>query len=276
MNQYPKITVVTPSYNQGEFIERTIVSILGQNYPNLEYIICDGGSTDNTIDIIKKYEDKLTWWCSEKDKGQSDAINKGMKRATGEICCWINSDDALLPGALNYVGQYFRNHPQVDFLSGLTVEIDKEDKIIRFIYRLMNKYFFSHGCYNFSQQGMFWRRKLFDEIGYLNDTFHAKMDVEWMIRNYENNTKIKIISVNLGAIRIYNETKTAMGGYIWERDAAEIRKKYGGKYSPVRSGFIWYMYILCKFLKGCYLKNWLMSIKYKGKYYWEISKLVNV
>ena len=82
---YPKITIITPSFNQGEFIERTILSILNQDYPNLEYIICDGGSSDKTVDIIKKYEQNITWWCSEKDRGQTHAINKGMRRATGEI-----------------------------------------------------------------------------------------------------------------------------------------------------------------------------------------------
>ena len=92
---YLRITVVTPSYNQGQFIESTILSVIEQNYPNLEYFICDGGSNDQTVDIIKKYENKIDWWCSEKDKGQTDAINKGMRRATGDIVCWINSDDVL-------------------------------------------------------------------------------------------------------------------------------------------------------------------------------------
>ena len=101
MMEYPKITVVTPSYNQGQFIEATIQSVIGQQYPNLEYIVCDGGSTDETVEILKKYTDKITWWCSEKDKGQSDAINKGMRKATGDIVCWINSDDVLLPGTLH-------------------------------------------------------------------------------------------------------------------------------------------------------------------------------
>ena len=96
--KYPKITVVTPSYNQGQFIEATILSVIEQEYPNLEYLVCDGGSTDETVEILKKFSDKITWWCSEKDKGQSDAINKGMRKATGDIVCWINSDDVLLPG----------------------------------------------------------------------------------------------------------------------------------------------------------------------------------
>lgn len=274
MKNYPKITVVTPSFNQGEFLEETIHSIIDQGYPNLEYIICDGGSSDNSIDIIKKYGDSITWWCSERDKGQTDAINKGMHRATGDIVGWINSDDVLFPNSLYLIAEFYNNHKKCEFINGMVAQINRDGTIKRFVHTIMSKFFMKHGCYNICQQGMFWKRSLFDKLGYLDDTFHAKMDVEWLIRNYEANTVVMSLNKPLGAIRVYNETKTAMGGYIWERDAAEIRKKYCGKYSPVRSGFIWYTFILCKFLKGCYLKNWLMCLKYKGKYYWKINKLV--
>ena len=152
--EYPKITVVTPSYNQGQFIEATIQSVIGQQYPNLEYIVCDGGSTDETVEILKKYTDKITGWCSEKDQGQSDAINKGMRRATGDIVCWINSDDVLLPGTLHTVAKFYHDHPDTDFANGYTVEIDKEGKIINFTHIVMNHFFFRHGCYNISQRGM--------------------------------------------------------------------------------------------------------------------------
>ncbi|RYE40071.1 MAG: glycosyltransferase, partial [Sphingobacteriales bacterium] len=99
----PKISVITPSFNQGEYLEDTILSVIGQNYPNLEYIIIDGGSADNSVSIIKKYETHLSYWISEKDKGQSHAINKGFGLATGDILCWLNSDDLLLPSTLSYI-----------------------------------------------------------------------------------------------------------------------------------------------------------------------------
>src|SRR5580700_341038 len=119
----PKISIITPSYNQGQFIEETILSILNQNYPNLEYLIIDGKSTDSTIEIIKKYEQKIFYWVSEKDSGQSEAINKGFQKATGEIVCWLNSDDILMPNALNEVAAQFIKNKELILLNGQTVLI---------------------------------------------------------------------------------------------------------------------------------------------------------
>ena len=109
----PKITIVTPSFNQGQFIEETIRSVLDQNYPNLEYLIIDGGSTDQTIEVIRKYERQLSYWVSEKDRGQVHAINKGLARATGEIFGFLNSDDLYVPGTFEVVGEYFEKHPEL-------------------------------------------------------------------------------------------------------------------------------------------------------------------
>ena len=118
MNNLPKITIITPSFNQADYIEATIVSVLSQNYPNLEYMIIDGGSKDGSVEIIKKYEKQLTYWISEKDFGQSDAINKGLARATGEIFNWLNSDDQYLPDTLNYIGKHFYEKPKTNVLCG--------------------------------------------------------------------------------------------------------------------------------------------------------------
>src|SRR5438132_9480052 len=116
----PKISIVTPSFDQGRFIEETIRSVLDQNYPNLEYLIIDGGSTDQTIDIIRKYEKQLSYWESEKDRGQVHAINKGLARATGGICAFLNSHDVYLPGTLATVAKYFDEHPKAEWICGDT------------------------------------------------------------------------------------------------------------------------------------------------------------
>ncbi len=130
MINYPKISIVPSSYNQGQFLEETVLSVLNQNYPNLEHIIIDGGSTDNSVDIIKKYEDQLAYWVSEKDKGQTHAINKGFKHSNGEILNWLNSDDLLAPGALHVIAEEFSKNPRVDFFFGDFTIIDKEGRVI--------------------------------------------------------------------------------------------------------------------------------------------------
>lgn len=269
---YPKITIVTPSYNQGEFLEETILSVLSQEYPNLEYIICDGGSTDNSVEIIKKYADRLAWWCSEKDKGQTVAINKGMHRATGDIVGWINSDDVLLPGALLEVGRFFMKHPDCEFANGDGAVIGRDGTVLKFTHLVVNKWFMERGYSNIVQQGMFWRRDLFGKLGFLDETFHAIMDVEWLIRNYEGGTKIMLLDRPLGAIRVYEETKTAMGGHIWKDDRSKLQQMYGGRYyrDPLVHNKYRFLFYAYKYLRGCYLKNWLWERRYKGRSYKEV------
>jgi len=122
----PRLSVVTPSYNQGRFIEETIRSVLLQDYPNLEFIIIDGGSTDNTIEVIKKYETWLAYWVSESDRGQSHAINKGIIKATGEILFWLNSDDVVLPGAFKKIAGVFSDNPEIKMVIGQAKVIDAQ------------------------------------------------------------------------------------------------------------------------------------------------------
>lgn len=129
MGMYPKISIVTPNYNKGSFLENTIKSVLSQNYPNLEYIIIDGGSTDNSIDIIKKYQDKISYWISEPDKGMYDAIRKGFSYATGEILAWIGSDDMYHPNCFNIIADIFKND-KVSWLVGATTHFDKYGRCV--------------------------------------------------------------------------------------------------------------------------------------------------
>ncbi len=120
----PLVTIVTPSFNQAGFIEETIQSVIAQDYQPIEHLVIDGGSTDGTLELLRKYQDHLSW-VSEPDRGQTDAINKGFRRAHGAILCWLNADDVLMPGAISTVASYFESHPQVSFVYGDVLAIDR-------------------------------------------------------------------------------------------------------------------------------------------------------
>lgn len=180
---WPKISVITPSFNQGRFIEETIRSVLLQNYPNLEYIIVDGGSTDNTLEIIKKYESRISWWVSEKDNGQADAINKGIKKSTGQIVNWLNSDDYLLPRALYHIGNYSWEK-SIGALVGRGYKINLQKEIIYAPYpqRLGYKAFI-HWMQenNFMQPACFFSRESWNQCGPLDEDLNFCMDVDlWL------------------------------------------------------------------------------------------------
>lgn len=209
----PKISIITPSFNQGEFLETTIKSVLDQNYPNLEYIIIDGGSTDNSVDIIKKYERHLAYWISEKDKGQTDAINKGFKRATGEIIAWLNSDDYYFPGALNLIAEMYQSNPKAGLYIGNGTVADRNGKKIRryshdiiFDYETLLK-----GSNYILQPSTFINSKALTEVGYLDDSLHFAMDLEYWIR-VAGKFPVMTINSELSAYRWYDDIKTKNGG----------------------------------------------------------------
>lgn len=164
---YPKITVVTPTFNQAKYIEQTIKSIIDQNYPNLEYIIIDGGSSDGTVEIIQKYQDKLAYWISEQDNGLYDAINKGFNIATGDILAWLNSDDIYLPNSLFSVAEIFSNFPEVEWLQGANSHIDEIGKIVSvFPAGYWTKFDLASGDKrNIQQESTFFRKSLWERSG---------------------------------------------------------------------------------------------------------------
>ena len=183
----PKITIITPSYNQGQFIEDTILSVINQNYPNFEYIIIDGGSTDNTVDIIKKYESSITYWVSEKDLGQSNAINKGLKLATGDIINWINSDDILIEGALAKVASYFNKNPNSIIVHGRIEYFgDSSSFSTNLPLKNIKTRYLAHIC--MAQPATFFKKKLIDEHGFIDESLHFSMDTDLYVRaalNYD-------------------------------------------------------------------------------------------
>jgi glycosyltransferase involved in cell wall biosynthesis len=228
MKNQPKISVITPSYNQGEYIEYTIKSVLNQEYPNLEYIIIDGGSSDNTLDIIKKYEKNISYWVSEKDNGQTHAINKGLKKATGEIIGWINSDDVYLNNCLYEAVEYFNQNPTIDIIFSDYIYIDADDKIIKrrkeipFNYDI---YLWTGDCYHANCAGFF-KKSIFDKIGYLDETLHYGMDFEFYLRAGKAGIKIGHKRGYWGAYRLHSKSKSMSAVKNMKKEGVLIVSKY--------------------------------------------------
>jgi glycosyltransferase involved in cell wall biosynthesis len=217
-SHWPKISVVTPSYNQGQFIEETIRSVLLQGYPNLEFIIIDGGSTDNTIEIIRKYEPWLAYWVSEPDRGQSHAINKGIKRATGETVLWLNSDDLVLPGAFITAAKKFLEHPETGLVIGQARIINTMGKITGELRSQFSSWeeLATNPRNSVRQISTFFSRNLFKELGFIDETLHIAMDTELLVR-FTRFYKPVIIDEYLTAFRTHPQAKTSsqlIKGYL--------------------------------------------------------------
>ncbi len=177
-----KISIVTPSYNQAAYLEHTIQSVLGQGYPDLEYWIMDGGSTDGSLEIIRKYESQLTGWVSERDKGQADAINKGLRQSSGEVVAWLNSDDMYAPGVLSAVAQFFDSNPGIGMVYGDAASFDQDGHPLN---ELASDDWGLEGLVAFNiicQPAVFIRRAALDKAGYLDETYHMLLDHQLWLR----------------------------------------------------------------------------------------------
>ncbi|TAE71626.1 MAG: glycosyltransferase, partial [Bacteroidetes bacterium] len=231
---YPKITIVTPSYNQAHFLEQTILSVLNQNYPNLEYMIIDGGSQDNSVEIIKKYEEKLTFWVSEKDKGQSDAINKGLRKATGDIFNWLNSDDYYNEKTLWEVATEFVKNPDLKMLSGKsrvfrgeeTISISNgtdiyADNLPRTI-----------GMARIDQPETFFHASAYQKMGEIDTALHYLMDRDWWVKylllfGLSNTKKVDKNWVNF---RLHQDSKTVSQSELFDVESNMYYSKLADLY----------------------------------------------
>jgi glycosyltransferase involved in cell wall biosynthesis len=231
MDAWPKISLVTPSCNQGAFLERTIHSVLDQKYRGLEYMIIDCGSDDGSVDTIKKYTDKLAYWISEPDSGQSAAINKGLRRATGEIVGWLNSDDTLAPGSLHRIAEIYREHPEVDLVYGHTCLIDTEDRMIKRLVavRTNARELIRYNRNVWSQPGTTWRRRLQEKIGFLDEGLHYAMDNDFWIRSALGGI-IHCAPYHLGNLRAHSMAKSSRFVDGFSREQLILDQKYGAEY----------------------------------------------
>lgn len=228
----PRITVVTPSYNQGKFLEQTIRSVLLQGYPDLEYMVIDGGSTDGSVDVIRRYQHLLSYWVSEKDGGQAHAINKGFDRASGEIFAYINSDDFYLPGALRAVAEHFRRSPASTWVCGEMIFVDGGGRTVSSPQTIIPQ---SAGqClsrrYFAQQQAMFWRREALG--GGFEERWRYCFDFELFVRLLLAGHGCEHLPLRLAAMRLHPDSKTVGEARRFEDEVFRMSKGYFGRITP--------------------------------------------
>lgn len=222
-----KISVVTPSFNQGEFIERTVQSVLTQQYPDFDYLVMDGGSTDQTVAVLKRYEQQLTW-ISEPDRGQAHAVNKAIHQTESDIIGWLNSDDVYYPNALKTVCEFFAAHPDVDVVYGEADFIDRKDGIIKpYPTEAWDLARFKSCCY-ISQPATFFRRRVVEKYGDLDEQLHFCMDYEYWLRLALHGAKFAYLPTILAGARVYAETKTSSGYVKANAEAVSMLAKHLG------------------------------------------------
>jgi len=261
----PRISVVVPSYNQAPFLELTLKSILDKNYPNLELIVMDGGSTDGSVEILKKYSDRIAYWVSERDGGQTPALVKGFSRSTGEIQCWLNSDDLFMPGALAEVGEYFAANPKVDAVFGDTIWIDVNGTELRHQREIpFNRFIWMHTYNYIPGMSMFWRRSVYENVGGLDTKFNLAMDADLWARISEVG-RIHHARRTWSKMRFYPEQKNVRLRERSDQEDIMIRSRYidttDGLSLKVKRAVAYAWRGAWRLLSGCYSQGYERQLK---------------
>jgi glycosyltransferase involved in cell wall biosynthesis len=246
----PKVSIVTPSYNQARFLEDTLRSVLQQDYANVEYIVVDGASTDGSVEIIEKYADRLDWWVSEPDRGQTDAINKGFARATGDILAWLNSDDTYKPGAISEAVAFLQAHTEVGMVYGDTNFVDAEGNVIgKFNAQQTNLKRLRRGGVYIPQQSAFWRAALWQRVGPLDPSFYFAMDYDLWVRLAQV-TEIRYTPQLWANFRLHGDAKTIAADERCWPEMLRVHRRDGGSWLS----WIFVRYFVRKLLSP--LINW--------------------
>lgn len=258
----PLVSIITPSFNQAAYIQATIDSVLTQDYPALEYLILDGGSTDGTVEILQRVRDPRLKWASERDRGQSDAINKGLKQVTGEFIAYLNSDDLLLPGAVKATMDAFQQHPSSSLIFGDCIHIDRQGaQIGRELYSApFDIEQVLRGRVFIPQQTMFWRRQVTDRIGLFDESLHYLMDVDYWLRAAAAGFELRYAPGVRAGYRLHDDSKTVSRVEDFWRDWDKMIEKFFAlpylplemaRLRPVTRTTYWWMYTL----RGAWLQG---------------------
>jgi glycosyltransferase involved in cell wall biosynthesis len=228
-----KVTIITPSFNQVDYLEATIQSVLAQTYPNIEYFVIDGGSTDGSVDVIRAYQHELSGWVSEKDRGQTDAINKGFNMATGEIIAWLNSDDTYYPDAVEKAVAFLNSHPNVGLVYGDANYIDQQGQVIgRFPAAQTSLHQLRRGYVHIPQQASFFRKALWDRVGPLDPDFYFAMDYDLWVR-LAAVSEIRYVNQTWANFRLHQDAKTISADDRCWPEMLKVHYRNGGKWFSV-------------------------------------------